>query len=241
MALPVEPRTEPLNADAAQLLDARLAVWFSPAFPVGAFAYSHGQELAAERGWVRDRAELEAWIAGLLTHGGPANDLILLKESAAAVTAKRPTALTEINELACAFQPSAERRLETVQQGNAFLQLMTAAWPFPGLDAIAAHLAPDVAYPVSVGIGVAGHGIAVDQALHAYAMAFVTNITSAAIRLSLIGQTDGQRVIAALMPNVPRAAMHATASTLDDLGGAAFRADIASLAHETQYTRLFRS
>lgn len=241
MALPVEPRTDAPNAAAAPLLDARLAVWFSPAFPVGAFAYSHGLEWAAERGWVRNRAELEAWIAGLLAHGGPANDLILLKESAAAVAANWKAALAEINELACAFQPSAERRLETIQQGNTFLQLMAAAWPFAGLDAIASQLAPDVAYPVAVGIGVTGHGIAVDQALHAYGLAFVTNITSAAIRLSLVGQTDGQRVIAALIPAVQHAAGRAATSTLDDLGAAAFRSDIASLAHETQYTRLFRS
>lgn len=240
MALPVEPSTKALHTDAV-VLDSRLAVWFSPAFPVGAFAYSHGLEWAAERGWVRNRTELEAWIAGLLVHGGPANDLILLKESAAAATGNRLTKLAEINDLACAFQPSAERRLETVQQGNAFLQLMSAAWPFASLDTIASQLAPDVAYPVAVGIGVAGHAISVDQALHAYGMAFVTNIVSAAIRLSVIGQTDGQRVIAALIPEVQSAAARTRAKTLDGLGGAAFRADIASLAHETQYTRLFRS
>jgi urease accessory protein len=213
----------------------------SPTFPVGAFAYSHGLEWAAERGWVRDRSGLELWLGDLLAHGGPANDMIFLKHSAEAAAGHRLAGLAELNELACAFQPSAERRLETIQQGNAFLQLMTAAWPFDELGAIVARLTPDVAYPVAVGIGVAGHGIALDQALHAYGMAFVANIVSAAIRLSLIGQTDGQRVIAALMPPLLHAARRAAASSLDDLGGAAFRADIASAAHETQYTRLFRS
>lgn len=241
IALPKGPLTDSAGHHSPPLLDVRLAIWFSPAFPVGAFAYSHGLELAAERGWVRDRAGLEAWLEDLLVHGGPANDLILLQASAAAAPGRHLSDLAELNELACALQPSAERRLETIQQGNAFIQLMGAAWPFLGLDAITSHLAPDVAYPVAVGIAAAGHGIAIDQALHAYAMAFVSNMTSAAVRLSVVGQTDGQRVIAALIPSAQSAADRAMAATLDDLGGSAFRADIASAAHETQYTRLFRS
>jgi urease accessory protein len=223
------------------LIDARLTIWFSPAFPVGAFAYSHGLEWAAERGWVRDRASLEAWLADLLIHGGPANDLILLRLSATAVQGRRLQELVELNELACALQPSTERRLEAIQQGNAFLQLMRATWSLPAIEAVAQILPPDVAYPVAVGAGVASHDVPIEQALFAYAMAFVSNITSAAIRLSVVGQTDGQRVIAALIPAMQSAAERALRATLDDLGGAAFHADIASLAHETQYTRLFRS
>jgi len=241
MALPGGQATESDGTHPPPLLDVRLAIWFSPAFPVGAFAYSHGLEWAVERGWVKDRAQLEAWLTDLLAHGSPANDLILLQLAAAAAQGHRLSELSALNELACALQPSAERRLETVQQGNAFLQLMTAAWTFPALAAMASRLAPDVAYPIAAGIGTAGHGIAVDQALQAYAMAFVANITSAAIRLSVIGQTDGQRVIATLMPAVLAAARRAGSATLDDLGGAAFRCDIASAAHETQHTRLFRS
>ncbi len=104
-----------------------------------------------------------------------------------------------------------------------------------------AALTPACAYPIAVGSVSAARGIALDSALMAYAVAAITNATSAAIRLSVIGQTDGQRIVADLMP-VLRSAVHAAmTSTLDDLGSATFAADIASLAHETQYTRLFRS
>jgi urease accessory protein len=66
-------------------------------------------------------------------------------------------------------------------------------------------------------------------------------LVSAAVRLGPIGQTDGQRILAALMPTIRETAKRASDSTLDDLGSAAFRSDLASLRHETQYTRLFRS
>ncbi|HEY5964036.1 MAG TPA: urease accessory protein UreF, partial [Xanthobacteraceae bacterium] len=56
-----------------------------------------------------------------------------------------------------------------------------------------------------------------------------------------LGQSDGQRVLAALEPIVEAAAQQALVTPLDRVGGAAFRADLASLLHETQYTRLFRS
>ena len=78
-------------------LDPRLAVWLSPAFPVGAFAYSHGLEWAAERAWVRDRATLEAWLRDLLEHGAPHNDLILLAASARAMGRRDRSDLAGIN------------------------------------------------------------------------------------------------------------------------------------------------
>jgi urease accessory protein len=74
-----------------------------------------------------------------------------------------------------------------------------------------------------------------------YCLGFISNLVSAAIRLGIIGQTDGQRVIAALMPVVLETARSCASKNLDELGGSAFRSDLASLRHETQYTRLFRS
>ena len=228
-------------AKAGHGLDARLLVWLSPSFPVGAFAYSHGLELAANRGWVRDRAGLEAWLSDLVGRGSLRNDLILLAAAWRAVAMEDPSALAAVNELALALQPSAERRLETVTQGNAFATTTAAAWPCAARDVTVAALAGDKAYPIAVGGVSAAHGIALDGTLLAFGIAFVSSLVSAAIRLSLVGQTDGQRIIAALMPAIAQAAEAAIASTLDDLGGATLRSDLASLAHETQYSRLFRS
>lgn len=218
-----------------------LLVWLSPAFPVGAFAYSHGLELAIGRGWLRDRVGLQDWLGELVKRGSLRADLILLAEAWRAANLDDAVRLAHCNDVALALQPSAERYLEAVTQGNAFLIAIEAAWPPPRrhlLDGLATN---DVPYPVAVGAVTAAHSVAVEATLVAYAVAFASTLVSAAIRLSLIGQTDGQRVIAGLMPALECAASDAARSTLDDLGTSTLRADLASLAHETQYTRLFRS
>lgn len=230
-----------LASGAAVAFDARLAVWLSPAFPTGAFAYSHGLEWAAERGWIGDRATLATWLEDLLVHGAAGNDLILLAAAARAFADADLVRLDAVNALALALQPSAERYLETAQQGTSFLHTVAAAWPCDGLEAARAALGAQVALPVALGVAATGHGIALPATLHASAQAFVTNLVSAAIRLSVVGQTDGQRIIAGLMPTIAAIARRAEAATLDDLGACTLRSDIASLAHETQYTRLFRS
>jgi urease accessory protein len=230
----------PTDALPVVSLDPRLLVWLSPSFPVGAFAYSHGLELAADRGWVRDRDGLEAWLLDLVAMGSLRNDLVLLAEAWRSASDQDATRLAAVAELALALQPSAERRLETVTQGTAFVATITDAWRAPGVT-LPVPKGSEVAYPVAVGAIAAAHGIALEGTLLAHGIAFVSSLVSAAIRLSLVGQTDGQRVVAGLMDPVSTAAHWAATSTLDDLGGATLRSDLASLAHETQYSRLFRS
>lgn len=218
-----------------------LLVWLSPAFPVGAFAYSHGLEWAHEAGDVVDAASLESWLADLLEHGGARNDAILLVEAWRAAHAGEGERLAELAELSVALCPSAERRLETTTQGNAFLSAVERSWPCASADLLRATARGDVAYPVAVGVAAAGHGLGLPETLEAFVLGFVANLVSAAVRLGVVGQTDGQRVIAALLPAVRALAAFAETAGLDDLGSCAFRSDLASLRHETQYTRLFRS
>lgn len=218
-----------------------LMFWLSPAFPVGSFAYSHGLEWAVESGAVHDRASAEAWLGDLVGHGGLRNDAILLAAVWQAARAEDAAGLATANELALASAGSRERYLETSAQGNAFLLTITAAWPVDGIADSRTGLAGDVAYPVAVGLVTARHGIGLEAALSAFVANGLANLVSALVRLNAIGQTDGQHVIAALMPAISGLALYATGSTLDDLGGAAFQSDIAAMRHETQYTRLFRS
>jgi urease accessory protein len=218
-----------------------LFVWLSPAFPVGSFAFSHGLEWAAAAGDLPDAAAIEGWIADLLAHGAARNDAILLAAAWRAVRAGEAVELAEINALALALAGSRERRLETTGQGNAFLAAVKAAWARAEIDRVEQRLVGDVAYPVAVALAAGAHRIELRATLEAYLLAFVSNLVSAVVRLGVIGQSDGQRVIAALIPGVRELAHAAEHSTLDDLGGAVFRADLAALHHETLYTRLFRS
>ena len=218
-----------------------LLVWLSPSFPVGAFAYSHGLEWAVEAGDINNAATCESWISDLLVHGSGYNDAIIMAAAHRAITIRDRAALGEVAELAVAMQPSSERHLEATAQGNAFLTAARAAWEVPSLAFLKSAWDGDVAYPVAVGALSAGHDIPLSTTLDAFLLAFSATLVSAAVRLGPIGQTDAQRILAALMPTIRKTAILASTSTLDDLGSAAFRSDLASLRHETQYTRLFRS
>lgn len=220
-------------------LSVPLLIWTSPAFPVGGFAYSHGLEWAHEAGDVTDAASLEAWLGDLVAYGAPRNDAILCAEAWRA--AEEPVRLAELAELAVALSPSAERRLETITQGNAFLNICAASWPCAALAAHRARAAADTPYPVAFGLVAGGHGLPLDETLEAVLLAFVQNLVSAAVRLGIVGQTGGQQVLASLLPAVAARARVAEEETLEDLGAAVLRADLGALLHETQYTRLFRS
>jgi len=219
----------------------RLMTWLSPSFPVGAFSYSSGIEWAVEAGDISDAASLRDWLAAILTDGAGFCDAVFLAQTHRAVSSHDDAALHDIAELAAAFVPSRERQLETTTQGRAFIDTARAAWSCEGLDEVIAACGDRIVYPVAVGLVSAAHGIPLEPSLHAFLHAVVSNWISAGARLIPLGQTDCQRVLAQLEPDVAATARRAATASLDDLGSATFRADLASLRHETQYTRLFRS
>jgi urease accessory protein len=219
----------------------RLMTWLSPAFPVGGFAYSSGIEWAVEAGDIVDAASLRDWLGAMLADGSGFCDGVFLAQTHRVVEAGDDAGLRDIAELAAAFVPSRERQLETSAQGRAFMEIARAAWNCAALERTVAQCDGTIVYPVAVGLVGAAHDIPLPQMLHGYLHALLSNWISAASRLIPLGQTDSQRVLAALEPVVAATASRALIATLDDLGSATFRADLASLRHETQYTRLFRS
>jgi urease accessory protein len=227
------------ESEAASLY--RLMTWLSPSFPVGAFSYSSGLEWAVEAGDIKDAASLRGWLAAMLSDGSGFCDGVFLAQTHQATMAHDLGRLREIAELAAAFVPSRERQLETTTQGRAFIDTARAAWFSPGFDEFIAACDGAIVYPVAVGLVSATHDIPLAPVLHAFFHAVVSNWISAGARLIPLGQTDSQRVLAALEPVVSATATRAGGASLDDLGSATFRADLASLRHETQYTRLFRS
>jgi urease accessory protein len=218
-----------------------LFLWLSPAFPVGSFAYSHGLEWAVEAGDVVDAASLRDWLEDLLKYGAPRNDAILLALAFRAVAAERWAELSQINELAIALAGSAERRLETLAQGGAFLNALSGAWACPALARWPEEASQPVAYPVAVGLAAAGYGLDLGVCLEAFVLSVIANVVSAVVRLGPIGQSDGQKVLAALLGEIRRVAREAAGAGRSDLGGCALRSDLAAIKHEAQYSRLFRS
>jgi urease accessory protein len=212
----------------------RLMTWLSPAFPVGAFAYSGGLEAAVREGHVADPDEFEAWIDALMRHGTLWNDLVFAAE--AWRVHDQPELLAEGRDLAQALAGSAERLREISALGEAFLDA-ARQWPNPDLEERDAALP----YAIAVGAVSAGNGIALEPMLAAFLHAAVSQLVSGGIRLGVCGQTRGVAILARLEPQILVQANRAAQSTLDDLGGATVIADIMAMRHETLYSRLFRS
>jgi urease accessory protein len=239
MAQPIIDCSDLKSSEAAALY--RLMTWLSPAFPVGAFSYSSGIEWAVEAGDIGDAASLRDWLGAMLADGPGFCDGVFLAHAHRAAASRDDEGLRDIAELASAFVPSRERQLETSAQGRAFIDIARAAWNCDGLDEMIASCDGPIVYPVAVGLVSARHAIPLAPTMHAFLHALTSNWISAGARLIPLGQTDSQRVLALLEPVVVATAKRALAASLDDLGSATFRADLASMRHETQYTRLFRS
>ena len=220
----------------------RLQSWLSPALPAGFYSYSHGLEWAVEVRDVCDRRSLVDWLEADLLHGSGRNEAIFFKEAWRCATDYER--LREISELAAAFRGTSEFALESSQPAAACLAIFKKVWPDRTLDMLTEILRERQIPPalaVVLGVRLAAEGAPVTLALPAFLQSYMTNLVTAGVRLVPLGQTDGQLAIAELERVVEAASAHAAAATIDELGSAAFMVDLASMAHETQYTRLFRS
>jgi urease accessory protein len=222
----------------------RLQSWLSPAFPVGSYSYSHGLEWAVEAGHVYDRGSLVDWLEADLRYGSGRNEAIFFSEAWRCVAEDNRAKLLEVAELAAAFRGTAEFALESSQQGTACLTTLIQVWSDPSLVWLSETLRERQVQPamaVVLGIQLAKQDLPMNLSLPAFLQSYTANLVTAGVRLIPLGQTDGQRAIAALEEAALLASDEAKRVTIDDLGSAGVMVDLASIAHETQYTRLFRS
>jgi urease accessory protein len=204
-----------------------LVQWLSPAFPTGAFAYSHGLEQAVVMGDIVDADTFAAWLAAILDHGTGWNDAVLL---ACALRADADFAV--LGQTARALAGSAERLRETTEQGAAFAM---ARGQMGQADAV-----PE-ALPVTVGRAACGLGLPAQTVIAVFLHAFASNLTSAAVRFVPLGQAAGQKVLAAQHARIAALAQRAAGATLDALASGAFRAELFAMAHETLEVRIFKT
>ena len=203
-----------------------LAQWFSPAYPIGSFAYSHGLEWAIETGDVHDSATLCAWVRDVLEFGSGRNDALFL---AAAYGSDDPG---QVNDICRAFAPSKERLKETDLQGAAFGEITSAIW---------GHDLPPMAYPVAVGWAARLDELPLSLTSQMYLQSFASALVSVGMRLIPLGQRKGHTLIQSLAPLCGRISEQTAHGDLDALSATAFLPDIASMKHETQYSKVFRT
>ncbi|WGH79975.1 urease accessory protein UreF [Jannaschia ovalis] len=204
-----------------------LAQWLSPAYPLGSFAFSHGLEAAVAEGWVVADT-LQGWLDDTLRHGAGRSDAILLRLAHDAEGA----ALARLDVEARAFAGGAERLAESARQGAAFARTTAAIWGFD---------LPPMLLPVAVGRATRLAALDPDDACALSLQAFAANLVACAQRLLPLGQTEGQRILAALAPVVTEIAGASRDATLDDLATTAFLSEIAAMRHEIQAPRLFQT
>ena len=222
----------------------RLQTWHSPTFPIGSYSYSHGIEWAVEAGNIIDRATLVDWLQADLCHGSGRNEAIFFSDAARSATTGDCERLLAIAETAAAMRGTPELALESSQPAAACLMLLSQVWPDVVLHWLSERLRECGVRPslaVLLGIQTARQGIPVAAALPLFLQSYVANFVIAGVRLIPLGQTDGQLAIAELEEAVLAVSAEARTATTEDLGSAAIMVDLASIAHETQYSRLFRS
>jgi urease accessory protein len=206
-----------------------LTQWLSPSFPIGAFAYSHGIEAAVARNWVRDGKDLEGWLRDILHLGSGRTDVIWLR---LAHECAGPEALEKLNAEALAYAPALSRRSEMERQGSAFATTVRDVW---GMNL------PDLVLPVAIGAACQHRKIDIELAIPLYLQTFLSNLVAAAQRLMPLGQTEGQRILAALQADCLQLIESTRHATIDDLCNAAFLSDIAAMQHDQLEPRLFQS
>lgn len=220
----------------------RLMTWMSPSFPTGAFSYSHGLESAVDAGRVTDRDGLAGWIGAALSRGAGHVDAVLFHAAWQATHKGNDARLADLATLAAAHQATAETALESAAQGAAFLTTVRAVWPAVALGRLSEiAVGVRVMLPIAVAVACAGHAVPLKPALTAYLHSWAANLVSAGVRLIPLGQTDGQRVIAALENPIGTAVERAGLIDPEYLGTATPMIDHTSARHESQHTRLFRS
>jgi len=216
----------------------RLLQIVSPALPIGAFAYSQGLEQTVAEGWVTDEPEATAWLLGLLESSFATLDLPVVARLMAAWGSGDQLAVERWSAWLLACRPTREIRAEDRQLGAALARVLEAV----GISEAAPWARrSNVTHAAMFALAATRFAVPVGAALVGHAFAWAEAITSAAVRLVPLGQSAGQRLLAAAGRAIPSVA--ARALTLEDreLGAAAPGQAIASARHETLYSRLFRS
>jgi urease accessory protein len=208
----------------------------SPALPVGGYSYSQGLEHAIGAGWMDTAGDVQTWIRDLLLNVLVPVDLAHLLRLQRAVCRSDRGGIQQWNSALLACRESAELRKEDRDMGAALVRLLG------DLEFNSAGLAPDRP-AFATAFALAGQALDLPTAtlLTAYAWVWCENQVAAAVKLVPLGQTEGQRILLTLAGELDLAVQHAGTLKDDDLGATAPALSVASAAHETQHTRLFRS
>jgi urease accessory protein len=236
--------TEAPDADEAPLSSASLLqlMWLaSPALPVGGFSYSEGLEAAVDAGLVGDEATARDWLLDQLDLSVARSDLAVVAAAFDAWQRDDHARIAELNRWVVTTRESAEPRRQSEQMGRSLLEWLRRRDTGDQRIETLAALAPAPTWPVAFSLAGVQTGAPAREALLAFGFGWAENMVQAAVKAVPLGQTAGQRILAALADAIPAAVERALQTTDDARQAFAPMLAILSARHETQYSRLFRS
>ncbi len=225
----------------------------SPALPVGAYSYSEGLETLVEQGALTNQQNLKDWLYSQLRYGA------IRVEAAVMLRAYKSAKMGDLQPLAhwnkwlSAARETEELRTSSWQMGRSLIQLLGKLQPeiMPTLNSVgnpcnyaiafgiaAAHWQVDVKAAL---LGYLHWQVDVKAALLGYLHSWASNLITAGVKLIPLGQTAGQELLLDLQELLSVAAVEILALEDDELSCCTWGLSLASMQHETQYTRLFRS
>lgn len=223
----------------------------SPALPLGAYSYSEGLETLVETQIITDSQTLLQWLIQDLQFGA------IRLESAIMVRAYRCVIQSDFdqfiywNQWSTAAKETAELRQQSWQMGNTLMQLLVHLETVKTRENLHQELPPfqdwfkqvgkPCNYAIAFGLGAAYWNLDLNSALQGYLYSWATNLVNAGVKLIPLGQTMGQTLLLQLHSPIELATAAILELKDDDLVSCNWGLALASMAHETQYTRLFRS
>ncbi|CEJ48403.1 urease accessory protein UreF [Umezakia ovalisporum] len=211
----------------------------SPGLPVGAYSYSEGLEMLVENGTISHQASLKHWLQAELRYGAIRLDGAVMVRAQESASIGDVSALCSWNMWLSAARETAELRASSWQMGRSLTQLLGKLEPeiIPLVNAVG----NPGNYAIAFGIAVAHWQINIQAALLGYLHSWASNLITAGVKLIPLGQTAGQELLLELQPLISNVVGEILALQDDELSCCSWGLSLASMQHQTQYTRLFRS
>ena len=210
----------------------------SPSLPIGAFAYSQGLEFVCDQEWIKDEKSAQEWIAGLMRNTQTYLDVPIMMRLYNAWQNSADDKVKYWSQYLLASRESQELRDEDHYIGTALSKLLVDLNIQRASKIVSS---PYVTYSTAFSLAAHEWRVNIEDCCKGYLWAWCENQVNAAIKLVPLGQTAGQRMITALIEEIPKLVNIAMKLEDDQIGSTAVGLGIASAKHETQYSRLFRS
>jgi urease accessory protein len=215
----------------------------SPALPVGGYSYSDGLETLVEQGKINSPESLRHWLEQELRYGATRLEGAIVVRAYQSASRGDLEALKDWNAWVSAAKETAELREQSGQMGGSLLRLLLDLSGESGekVREFASAVGSPCNYAIAFGIVAVSWDIPLSATLLGYLQSWASHLIGAGVKLIPLGQTVGQRLLLELSGEISHASQDISALSDDELCSCSWGLALASMAHETQYTRLFRS